>query len=58
MTNIDNVYRDMGVNSEIDNEVLGQPVFICGCPKSGTTLLASLLDGHSELLIIPEEFVR
>ncbi len=31
------------------------PIFICGYPKSGTTLLVSLLDGHSELLVIPEE---
>lgn len=29
--------------------------FICGYPKSGTTLLLSLLDGHPELLVLPEE---
>jgi protein-tyrosine sulfotransferase len=32
-----------------------QPVFVCGYPKSGTTLLISLLDGHPDLLVIPEE---
>ena len=30
-------------------------IFICGYPKSGTTLLLSLLDSHSELLVFPEE---
>jgi len=33
----------------------GTPVFICGYPKSGTTLLLALLDNHSELLVFPEE---
>ena len=32
------------------------PVIICGYPKSGTTLFCSLLDGHPELMVIPEEF--
>ena len=31
------------------------PVFICGFPKSGTTLLLALLDNHPELLVFPEE---
>ncbi len=31
------------------------PLFICGFPKSGTTLLSALLDGHPELLVLPEE---
>jgi hypothetical protein len=31
------------------------PVFICGHPRSGTTLLASLLDGHPQLSVFPEE---
>jgi len=31
-----------------------QPVFIVGCERSGTTLLASLLDRHSELAVTPE----
>jgi hypothetical protein len=33
------------------------PVFICGHPKSGTSLLRSLLDSHPELLVYPEETV-
>lgn len=37
------------------NFVADRPIFICGYPKSGTTLLVSLLDGHSKLLVIPEE---
>ncbi len=30
-------------------------LFIGGCPKSGTTLLLSLLDGHPQLVVLPEE---
>ena len=33
------------------------PVFICGHPKSATSLLRSLLDSHPELLVYPEETV-
>lgn len=32
-----------------------EPVIICGCPRSGTTLLMSLLDAHPELYAIPFE---
>jgi len=31
------------------------PIFICGYPKSGTTLLLSLLDNHQQLTVFPEE---
>jgi tetratricopeptide (TPR) repeat protein len=31
------------------------PVFICGHPKSGTTLLLALLDFHQNLAVFPEE---
>lgn len=31
------------------------PVFICGTARSGTTLLARLLDGHSSLAVLPSE---
>jgi hypothetical protein len=34
---------------------MNQPIFICGFPKSGTTLLLSLLDSHPDLLVFPEE---
>lgn len=30
------------------------PFFIVGCPRSGTTLLRSMLDGHSRLAVPPE----
>jgi hypothetical protein len=30
-------------------------LFLGGCPKSGTTLLLSLLDGHPKLVVLPEE---
>src|SRR5580765_4319233 len=30
-------------------------VFLGGCPKSGTTLFLSLLDGHPDLLVFPVE---
>ena len=32
------------------------PVILCGNPKSGTTLLLSLLDNHPQLTVSPEEF--
>lgn len=34
-----------------------RPVFICGHPKSGTSLLRSLLDSHPQLVVYPEETV-
>src|SRR5512137_1575478 len=30
-------------------------LFLGGAPKSGTTLLLSLLDGHPKLVVLPEE---
>ncbi|MGH7967634.1 MAG: sulfotransferase family protein [Limisphaerales bacterium] len=30
-------------------------LFLGGCPKSGTTLLLSLLDSHPQLIVLPEE---
>lgn len=32
-----------------------RPIFICGHPKSGTTLLVSLLDAHPQLIVYPNE---
>ncbi len=34
---------------------LARPVFICGHHRSGTTLLHELLDGHPELMVLPNE---
>src|SRR5438270_4758409 len=31
------------------------PLFICGYQKSGTSLVAALLDGHPNLCVFPEE---
>ncbi|MFH1638789.1 MAG: sulfotransferase, partial [Chloroflexota bacterium] len=31
--------------------------FIAGCPRSGTTLMAALLDDHPDLLVFPEEYL-
>ena len=36
-------------------ELRDRPVFICGHPKSGTSLLRNLLDGHPQLVVYPEE---
>ncbi|MDH3942538.1 MAG: sulfotransferase [Anaerolineae bacterium] len=38
-------------------ELRDRPVFICGHPKSGTSLLRALLDGHPQLVVYPEESV-
>ena len=32
------------------------PIFLVGCPRSGTTLLQRLLDAHREIAIAPETF--
>jgi hypothetical protein len=39
----------------MDQPQNSSPIFICGFPKSGTTLLLALLDHHPELLAFPEE---
>ena len=36
-------------------DFINRPVFICGHPKSGTSLLTALLDGHPYLVVYPEE---
>lgn len=33
--------------------VFERPLFVCGNMKSGTTLMAQLLDGHSRLFVLP-----
>jgi hypothetical protein len=32
-----------------------EPIIVCGAPRSGTTLLISILDSHKEILAIPFE---
>jgi hypothetical protein len=34
-----------------------QPVFICGHPKSGTSLIRAVLDSHPQLIVYPEETI-
>lgn len=36
-------------------DLADHPIFICGHPKSGTSLLRAALDGHPELVVYPEE---
>lgn len=38
-------------------ELRDHPLFICGHPKSGTSLVAALLDSHPHLVVYPEESV-
>jgi len=43
----------------IDNETTLAPVFLVGCPRSGTTLLQRLLDAHPLVAVAPEtHFIR
>ena len=37
------------------NNLQDKPVFICGHPKSGTSLVRSILDSHPQLIVYPEE---
>jgi hypothetical protein len=34
-----------------------RPVFICGHPKSGTSLLRAIFDAHPQLIVYPEETI-
>jgi len=38
-------------------ELRDRPIFICGHPKSGTSLLRGILDSHPHLITYPEETV-
>ena len=38
-------------------ELRDRPIFICGHPKSGTSLLRGVLDSHPQLITYPEETV-
>lgn len=37
------------------DELAGKPLLLCGHPKSGTSLVLGLLDGHPDLVTLPEE---
>ncbi len=36
-------------------DFINHPIFICGHPKAGTSLITALLDGHPNILVYPEE---
>lgn len=39
------------------SELRNRPLFICGHPKSGTSLLRAIFDSHPQLVVYPEETV-
>jgi len=39
------------------DDLRNHPVFICGHPKAGTSLLRSVFDSHPQLVVYPEETV-
>ena len=41
----------------MDKNLRDCPVFVCGHPKSGTSLVRSLLDSHPQLVVYPEETI-
>lgn len=38
------------------SETIQNPIFLVGCPRSGTTLLQQMLDAHPDVAIAPETF--
>jgi hypothetical protein len=38
-------------------ELRDHPIFICGHPKSGTSLVRAILDSHPQLVVYPEETI-
>lgn len=53
------VYRELGRAQVPDQpaQAVQPPVFIVGAPRSGTTLLQTLVDGYSDIAIPPESHV-
>jgi hypothetical protein len=49
--------RSVPSSDEVDRglSLAQRPVFLCGAARSGTTLLRDLLDGHPQLVVIPNE---
>jgi len=41
----------------LNENLRNRPVFICGHPKSGTSLLRSLMDSHPQMIVYPEETI-
>jgi len=53
------VGRDMAADqvaaTAVSGDLISAGIFICGHPKSGTSLLMTLLDSHPQLVVFPEE---
>ncbi len=43
--------------SSVTVELRDRPIFICGHPKAGTSLVRALFDSHPQLVVYPEETV-
>jgi hypothetical protein len=43
--------------TEFSPDLRDKPVFICGHPKAGTSLVRAILDSHPQLIVYPEETV-
>lgn len=41
----------------MNTELRDSPIFICGHPKAGTSLLRAVFDSHPQLIVYPEETV-
>jgi hypothetical protein len=39
------------------NDIREQPLFICGHPKAGTSLVRAVFDSHPQLIVYPEETI-
>jgi hypothetical protein len=39
------------------NEIRERPLFICGHPKAGTSLVRAVFDSHPQLIVYPEETI-
>jgi hypothetical protein len=49
------LYKDFVHNLLSYSRLKESPIIICGCPRSGTTLLMSILDSHADINVIPFE---
>ena len=43
------------VMTKLNRKLLDSPVFILGCPRTGTSLVLTLLSDHSNILVYPVE---
>ncbi|MBN1147674.1 MAG: sulfotransferase [Anaerolineales bacterium] len=43
--------------TEYSTDLRDRPVFICGHPKSGTSLVRAIFDSHPQLVVYPEETI-